>query len=285
MASALIGRSNNASEQMKATNKMNTKHMLARVRSSKSKALGILALAVVVLSNVDAATIVSNSFSYGYTKANASSLAWTLQAPTTQVTGDFTFTPSVTSIEFSSGGPIFPNRVLTSAGASQYSGNSGGVNPFAAVLNYSYTGTPIDAAPIPNYRISLIIDSISIYGVKYNTASFPGDTLAFSETTVGFLATSSTITLNNATPSTTTGLQNATPYLQLVWNPEDFMISGKSGARSFALVSESQRPIDGFEVFGRIELTYDAIPEPSTIALGAIGLTALLFFRKRRQVA
>lgn len=259
--------------------------MLARVRSARSKALGILALTVVVSSSVNAAVVVSNSFSYGYTKANGSSLAWTLQAPTTAVTGDFTFTPTVTSAFFSQGGPIFPNRVLTSASANQYSGTSGGADPFTAVLNYSYTGTPVDAAPVPNYRISLIIDSISIYGVKYNTASFPGNTLAFSETTPGFLATSSAITLNNATASTAAGLQDATPYLQLVWNPEDFMISGTNGSRSFALVSESQRPIDGFEVFGRIEVTYDAIPEPSAIALGAIGLTALLFFRKRRQVA
>jgi len=284
MAFALTGRPNNTSEQMKTTDKkMATKLMLQRALIIKLKAVGLLALAIIASSGANAAVIVSDAFSFGYTKANASTALWTLQQPSTDTTlGDFSFTPTVSGTQFSSGGPTFPDRTLTTPASGSFTGNSAGT--FFANLNFSYTGTPVDAAPLPNYKISLIIDSISIWGVKFNTASFPGNTLAFSETTAGHTATSSSITLNNVSPSSFDNLNDAANYLQLVWNPVDYAIDGTSGLRSFGLVSESGRPIDGFEVFGRVELTYDAIPEPSTVALGIVGLAGVLFFRKRKQL-
>jgi hypothetical protein len=245
--------------------------------------LGILAVLLLFAGATHAATINSSPFSIGYGAQVNATPTWntvetsSANSPTTQ--GDFTFSPVLTGGIFSGNGPIVsvPGgvRTLATGGAGQNVGNSG---TFGATINASWTGpTPGDAAATPNYQISLVIDSIRIYGTI--STSFPtGNDLAFGETTVGHTGTSPAIILN----TTTANYQIATNYNQLTWDPADYFDAGTTTSRSFNLVAAASRPVDDFEVFGHVVLSYDVIPEPGAVALVLAAGIALTFIRSRR---
>jgi hypothetical protein len=145
-----------------------------------------------------------------------------------------------------------------------------------ASIAAAYTGpAPIDAASTPNYQIQLNISQVSIYGMNYS--GFTASTLAFTETTAGHMANSPAINLISADPA-----NDVSNYTKLLWNPEDFAELGFSSTRTFMLLAEDESPVDGFEIFGTITLTYDAmVPEPSSMLM--LGMGTLLLSMRRRQ--
>jgi|GEM_PF-3634972 len=251
--------------------------------------IGLLALFTLAASS-QAAAIISSDFTFGYGATAGNPITWTTtetsssNSATTQ--GDFTFAPTLQGAFFSSNGPKVTvsgsNRTLVDGDSDR----SGGSDNFASTISGSYTGpTPGDAAPTPNYQLSIIIDSVSIWGVSFNDES-GNKTLGFGETTVGHTATSSTITLNNDSSSFLLNKAQFTDdpnYSQLVWDPTDYSVAGTSTSRSFNLVSDSNRVIDLFEVIGHVELTYDAIPEPKSITLLLAGGLALILLPRGRR--
>lgn len=225
--------------------------------------------------------IISSSFSmgYGYNGGggpNSLPISWndleTAGANTSITNGVFTFVPTVTGTTDTSGGPQFPVRVLTSFAGAGYVGQ----NPtFLAGITGAYIGgTPLDAAPIPNYQLTLAITSIRIYG--YDWGSTAAD-FSFSETTSGHAATSPAI-------ATLAGsIANAAAFAHLVWDPVDYSVAGTSSTRTFT--TAGAEAIDGFEVFGTVSLTYDTVPEPGTLGLLGLGIVGGLAFLRRRAAA
>jgi hypothetical protein len=227
--------------------------------------------------------LTSGDFSIGL-GFTANEVTWndieTAGANTPTTIGDFTFTPAVVSSNNSSGGVNFINRVL-GGGPSDRSANGDG---FLATVVGTYTGpTPADAAPVPNYRVTLDIDEISLYVAVYDAAASP---FHFQETTAANPGVSPDLTDdfvggNNAnTPST---------YTKAVWNPGDFQEIGTTSTRTFkfpdAEAATANLQIDGFEILGNVILEYDSvvIPEPASILLLAAIGAAAAFTRYPRQ--
>jgi hypothetical protein len=231
-----------------------------------------------------AATVTSSNFSlgFGYTE---DPFGWTTvetsSANTPTALGDFTFVPTVTSSNNSSGGCTFPGRVLTDQLAGQ-NGRSANGDGFAATVTGTYTGpTPGDAAPDPNYQISVNISSISLYVCAYAAEANP---FGFAETTAGHAALSPTF--NDPVPPNNATL--ASNYTHLVWDPDDYSVAGTTSTRTFGLSSPGlaggNLQIDGYEITGTVTLTYDVVPEPSSIAcFAAIGAAAVVRRRPRRH--
>lgn len=253
---------------------------------SKSFSLvGLFVVATLFVARVDAASITSApfSFGYGYTPSATWNTSETAAFNTPTVQGDFTFTPTVTGGGFDSTGPVFTGRVLGD-GSGDYIATSiayPGVPGLLASIAASFTGpAPIDAAPVPNYQIVLNISQISIYGANYSPG-FTASTLAFTELTPGHASNSPAIALNNFAP-----VQLASQVTQLVWDPADYAENGFTFTRSFGLLAEDESPVDGFEVFGTVTLFYDALPpapEPSSLMLLGLGTLVLSLRRRRNQ--
>jgi len=234
------------------------------------------------------ATLTSSNFSVGFGFTNASAdppvpFGWNTSetagqnTPTTQ--GDFTFVPTVTSANNSSGGCTFIDRVLESAASN---GRSAIGDGFAATVTGTYTGPePADVLVpgSPNYQLSVNISAISIYNCAFNAT---GSNMGFSETTAGHTATQDPLITDPVPPN---DANTAANYTQVIWDPADFSEPGTSSTRSFALagpgVNAGVYQIDGYEIFGTVTLTYDAVPEPGSLAFfAAIGAVAAL--RRRR---
>ena len=240
----------------------------------------MIALFAVAL-NVSAVTVTSTDFSIGYgindlPQPTGGSPNWnTLETVTanTDVTGDFTFTPTVVGPEMSGSGPIFgpplagaTPRVLADGGGRPGWGDFyGNANGFGLTLAGSYTGT-LPAGAV-NVQTTIEIDSVSIYGFYFRVVWPPvtnPPNLAWEETTPGNAATSPAIDVPGSFSPTT-----AADWDQLVWDPGDEAQSGTSATRTFALVS-SEIPagwgpaIDGLEFTGRIVTTYEINAVTST---------------------
>lgn len=159
----------------------------------------------------------------------------------------------------SNAGPTFSDRILGSvaAGSSYQSSYPPG---FVATVTGGYIGTiPADATGNPNYKVKIIIDSISVYSAP--TTPSPTQTIALTETTSGHTQAQTPMNL------TTTGNFTAlTSWKKISWNPSDYLspagILRQTQSRSFTITESAitSLAIDGFEVNGQIELSYDAEP-------------------------
>jgi hypothetical protein len=247
----------------------------------------LAAVSLVFVPVAHAGIITSADFSFGFGAYNSTGNAWntaetsTNNTPTTQ--GNFTFTPTVTGPVDTSTGPTFIGRVLGTGYAGAVCGWEGTTTPWTATIVASWTGpTPLDAAPNPNYQLMLEITQISIYGLKWNNN--PTQTLKFHESTPGNVGDSPILNLKDC--------DNAFSYViypynwnHLVWDPNDVAVAGTTSTRTFGLVaSPVEAALEGFEVFGRVHLLYDTVPEPSTFVLLLCGAAGLLCYawRKRR---
>lgn len=208
--------------------------------------------------NVSGGTIRSADFSVGLGFTGPTPGSWNTtetagqNTPTTQ--GDFSFVPTLGGPGFSSMGPIFANRVLAS-GSGDWSGwnwgASGGSGP--SIVG-TYTGPlPSDAAAVPNYQLTLEITSISIWASSVYVGPF---SVWWSETTAGHAGTSPTVSSGGGTASS--HINWASSYAQLQWDPADFSVAGLTSTRDFTIpVTTGNVAIDGFEIEGRVILTYD----------------------------
>jgi hypothetical protein len=247
----------------------------------------------------DTGTIISSSFSLGYgaTTYGIQSAQWDTSetaGSNTSVTGPFSLsvvfssrTPAADGDSYDNGasgsGPVFTGRTLADSPGGPGTGFSSWSPRFQVTVSGSYTGgTPVDAAPIPNYQFSLAITSIRIWGTALDYGSVSDRDLYFTETTPLHGASSPPQLLPYRT-NPFESVHEAAYYAQLAWDPTDFNTAGLSDARTFVLDTASfphQRAIDGFEVFGNLVVTYDAIPEPGTMMF--LGLGGLLLIRRRR---
>lgn len=234
--------------------------------------------------NASAATITSDTFSLGYGFSNSGSGGtWnTLETSggnTPTMIGDFNFNPVVNGLELSSGGVYFPDRVLTDGGNGAFSAYQ-----TSMTISGSWNGvTPVDAAPQPNYRLTLYVTSISIWAHNWGGVVETW----FEETTAGNGAISPKIYAPNSN-----AFEDASDYSQLIWNPGGFSLDGTSVSRSF-LVTDTNGGgsdagftiLDGFAITGYVTLTYDAVPEPGSLGMLAAGATFLLLMAglKRRR--
>jgi hypothetical protein len=247
---------------------------------------------ILAAGSLQATTITSADFSVGIGATGTGTAVWTTEENSANnspaVQGDFTFLPSATSSsEWQIIGPSFANRTLTSGG------NSCGfvADPgFGLPIVASYSGpAPADADPLnPNYQLTVEITGLGIYIGDYGAGSTSGCVAQWSETTTGHTQTSPLTDLLFTGVNAT----NASIYTHVVWDPTDYSVTlaglNDSVTRSFTIpVSGPQatdyRYADGIEVFGRVSLSYNAVPEPSTSVLVCAGVIGMLAYAWRAR--
>ena len=188
--------------------------------------------------------------------------------------GNFKFSNIVNSTIFSGAGPQFPNRVL-SDGPNAVSGES---ITWTNTISVTWTdGTPGVVPEIPtNARVRLNITQLSVYAVACCGLTGANTNLMFSEITLGHETNSPSLTLNAVDFG---GLNTASNYKQLVWDPVDFTVSGTNLTRTFVLTGDADFAVDGFEIIGNAQFIYD-VPEPASGILFASAIC--LLWRRRR---
>ena len=253
------------------------------MKNSSKLLLTLAATGVFSLGTASAVTVNSANFVQGWgatLKTNPATNDWT-QSETTgintpQIQGDFTFTSTVTGSRASSPGPVFPNGVLGN-------GTTGSVAGYSDTFDISITATYNGVIPFgaTNVQLALNLTSLSIYGVN----AFGGATeMQFRESTVGHLSNSDPIGVQQITYSTAPGspVTLASSYTFLDWNPTDFAVAGTSSTRTFNINGGTGAlALDGLIMEGNMVLTYDPVPEPSSIVLLASGLLVAVASRKK----
>ena len=241
----------------------------------------ILGAAAVLLSpRAPAATVttVSDEFSLGY----GFSTYWnTLEivspgVNTPTMIGHFAFVPAVNSSNASLTGPTFPDRVLTDGSLN----GCGAAVDFIVSIAGTYNGpTPWNAAPNPNYQLKVVIDSISVCATP--TVENSTVWVNWQETTAGHTASGPGLEVWRPYVAP---INQAWGYRHLSWSPPSYDVAGTSAVRTFGLASSNNSlpswVLDGFQVTGHVELTYD-VPACATVALAGIGLLSSL--RRKRQ--
>ncbi len=134
----------------------------------------------------------------------------------------FTFSPNTVGDNFSRTGPTFLGATLADsleAGDQQawLDRDMGIVTPTTLDIVGSYDGlAPGNAAAVPDYRLEIVIDNLSIYVGAYDGDSA---TLSIGETTAGHAGSSSATAL---IVSTAFGL--ASSYTLVAWNPRSLWL-------------------------------------------------------------
>lgn len=240
-----------------------------------------------------AAVLTSADFTFGFgaTLAPPNLNAWTTtetaggNSSTTQ--GNFTFSPTVSGLPFTSNGPVFTGGVLADGTFGDVSAALEAIANFGMTLNASYGGAaPGDAAIIPNYRLLVEVTNLSLWAADY-----PGTQVGQAElieTTSGHAQQSATTILN-----ITSAVGSAASYKQLIWDPGDYEVplAGLNDAvvRTFSVLTYSgfndYRYADGFEIQGRVSLVYDVapVPEPSAFILACLGLAGTAGYVRRKR--
>jgi len=156
-------------------------------------------------------------------------------------------------------GPTFSNRVLGAISTST-SHQCGYPPGFALNVSGQYIGVvPANAAANPNYKVKVVVDSLSVHSAPILLTA--GQTLNFNETTSGHTQAQSPQSI--PTGGNFTVLSSWNKY---AWNPTDYDSSTgplqQTQTRSFTLtqVSSADLVIDGLEITGHLELSYDAVP-------------------------
>ena len=151
-------------------------------------------------------------------------------------------------------------------------------NPtFAATLTATYGGTIT-----PNTQIHIRIDGISIWGVTHFDYVNGTPEFAFGETTPDHTGQSAFQSLQVIPFNDNTSQNNHTLYNHLVWNPADGLYQSPfSATRSFNLIGNENQILDGFEVFGVIEVV---VPEPASASLSCLLCGAAVLVGSRRRL-
>ncbi|MCC7193517.1 MAG: PEP-CTERM sorting domain-containing protein [Phycisphaeraceae bacterium] len=258
----------------------------------KAKLVLLAGLATLVSPLATQAYIVNNSSSFDVAYG-ATSSGWNAtetsssNTPTGAVNGtpftlgDFSITVTASgATPFSSQAVTFFNRVLAGdlGGADMYN------NTFSVTVTYNGPAGPLGTTP-GSEQVTLSIDSISIYGMRY-TAFGPATTMNWEETTAGHTGTGPTVTVQNSTAET-----NPAAFTNIAWTTAtDLTALGSTGTtitRAFQIPpgaagspgDPSFNPFDGFVVQGTANFSYD-IPEPASLGLLALGAAALLGRRR-----
>jgi hypothetical protein len=267
--------------------------------------LGVTALAVAMqwglsVQSVRAGFVTSADFHIAYGASVNGDNAWStdetagINSPTTQ--GDFVFSLAPVGAKFSGGGPTFVNGVLADGvydagnGSIPVSGWVGVGSGFTVPITAQYTGTaPANASSTPNYRLELEITSLRIWASDARASGSVADGwMAWSETTPGHTADQD---WGAQVPYASAPFSSASSYAQVAWDPSDYSapLAGLNdsstrtfGAR-FATGGTDYRLGDGLEVFGRVHLIYNAVPEPSVVVLLGTGIFGLLAYAWRKR--
>lgn len=254
----------------------------------------LTAASVALGQTADGAVLTSNAFSFSY-GANVNSASgsatptWTLNGGTSTTDGDFSFTPVLSGHSSSANGPRFDDRILTTtaSGSSNYVGSGNG---FGVTINASWSGdaaTEFPGVDPSEIGIRLVITEIRIYALHYSNPLASGDaSMRFLETTPDNVQSSNFTQLQKySTPLT--NLRFAENYNDVSWDPSDPWVVGTSSSRSFSLETlvggaSSNGLVDGFEVFGYIEVSQ--IPEPLTAGFVAIGVGVWVLTARRKRL-
>jgi hypothetical protein len=248
---------------------------------------GVLVVVIALfgaVTNVSAVTITSADFTIGYGFTGPSPGSWNTTETAAQNTattiGDFSFVPSLLNQGWSGTGPTFPNRVLSNGPSGNWSAFYWG-NPNAdnrdepPEIVGTYNGVLPGGAT--NVQTTLEITSIAIWVSSTTVAGGPFN-VQWDETTAGHLGSSTPVV------SGTGGSNAASSYTRLQWNPGDFSVPGLTSTRGFTIPTAAGNiATEGFEVFGNVSMSYDLIPEPTSVTMMVLGLFGLAACAGRRR--
>ncbi|MEN8255740.1 MAG: hypothetical protein ABFR33_09765, partial [Verrucomicrobiota bacterium] len=207
-----------------------------------------------------------STFSIGLGKTSGTG-AWTTNETASaniDVTGPFSLDVAASCSGFyGSSGTTFENRVLgMGATGIQYVGNVTGFDDLEVTA--SYTGPDVGDGVS---KTTLVIDSVRIWASNGIQSNY----VYWLETTPGNFSRQENQPLYEAASYLT-----LSDYQNIVWNPGDLSVGGTSSTRTFDLSGSSVHEIriDGIEVFGHVEYTYDPTITGSTFNVG-LGYNAL----------
>lgn len=214
--------------------------------------LAIIGCSATITAQAETKTITSPEFSigYGFVPKSDNTGQWSVEeteASNTLPGKGFGVTMEVEGGQLSATGVSFIGREARPVSSSNASGL---VSNFLVTVSGSYDGKkPADAANNPKYKVKVNIKRISIYAAP--TIANGSDTINFSETTYGNDQVQQP--QEETAPATFATLS---AWRQLEWVPT----KNEGQTRTFELNQTGEGnpfAIDGLEVIGTVEVTYD----------------------------